>query len=119
MDENALSLKRQHRFNELASWFPISQSFVRKAIIRGQHAEAMAAFLGYTLRPLAEILRIRYCPVRWDFGMRYLDRDLPTIIYGQFCDLTFVQNFEDLEPKLDRASGWGCSLLHELGEARA
>jgi hypothetical protein len=119
VDEYALGLRRQQRREELFLWFLVSQSFVRKAILRGKRAEAMAAFWGYTLRPLAEILRMRYCPVRWDFGMRYLDRDLPTPIYNQFCDLTFVRNLEDLEHKLDQASAWGSDLLNELSAAHA
>jgi hypothetical protein len=119
VDEHALSLKRQQRREELSSWFPVSQSFVRKAILRGKRAEAMAAFWGYTLRPLAEILRMRYCPVRWDFGMRYLDRDLPTPIHDRFCDLLFVQNLEDLEHKLNEAAAWGGDLLDELSAALA
>jgi len=30
-----------------------------------------------TLAPLIELMRIRHCPDRFDFGPRYLDRDLP------------------------------------------
>lgn len=30
-----------------------------------------------TLRPLVELLRIRYAPVRFDFGPRYPQSDLP------------------------------------------
>lgn len=118
VDHHSSGLKRQQRLTELASWFAVSQCFVRKEILRGKRAEAMAAFWGYTLRPLAEILRIRYCPVRWDFGMRYLDRDLPTTIYSRLCDLTFVRDLQDLEHKLDQASAWGRSLLDELDGTR-
>jgi len=49
----------------------------RPLVLRGQHVEAVNAFWVCTLKPLAELLRMRYCPVRWDFGVRYLDRDLP------------------------------------------
>jgi hypothetical protein len=117
LDEDALATKRDKRYRELQTWFPVSQSFVRKAILRGQHAEAVTAFWGYTMKPLAELLRMRYCSVRWDFGMRYLDRDLPPAVYDQVRDLAFVQDLEDLEAKLATATAWGAALLRELDSA--
>ena len=114
LDEDALAAKRDHRYRELRTWFPMSQCFVRKAILRGQHAEAVTAFWAYTMKPLAELLRIRFSPVRWDFGMRYLDRDLPPAIYDQVRDLAFVRDLGDLEAKLARATAWGEALLKEL-----
>ena len=67
-----------------------------------------------TIRPLAELLRMRSCPLRWDFGMRYLDRDLPPALYSRVRDLAFVQDIEDLESKLSTATAWGAALLREL-----
>jgi hypothetical protein len=92
----------------------MSQVFVRKAILRGQHVEAVNAFWACTLKPLAELLRMRYCPLRWDFGVRYLDRDLPPAVYDRARDLAFVQDLGDLEEKLERATAWGTELLREL-----
>jgi len=115
--EGALALKRQERYRELQTWFPMSQVFVRKAILRGQHVEAVNAFWVCTLKPLAELLRMRYCPVRWDFGVRYLDRDLPPAVYGQVQDLAFVRDLGDLETKLAKATAWGTALLRELEPA--
>jgi hypothetical protein len=115
LDESALAVKRDRRYRELQVWFAVSQSFVRKAVMRGRQVEALACFWGYTLKPLAELLRMRYCPVRWDFGMRYLDRDLPPAVYDQLQDLVFVRDLEDLEAKLARAIAWGAALLVEMG----
>lgn len=115
LDAGALASQRDRRYGELQTWFPMSQAFVRKAILRGQDAEAVGAFWAYTLRPLAELLRMRYCPVRWDFGVRYVDRDLPPAVYDQFRDLAFSRDLGDLEAKLARATAWGVELLHELG----
>jgi len=95
----------------------MSQVFVRKAILRGQQVEAVNTFWACTLKPLAELLRMRYCPVRWDFGVRYLDRDLPPAVYGEVCDLAFVRDLGDLEGKLARATAWGTELLRELEPA--
>ena len=105
------------RFRELEVWFVPSQSFPRKAILRGQHAEAMNAYWMTTIKPLVELLRMRHSPVRWDFGMRYLDRDLPAPLYDQVRDLAFVHDLKDLEAKLAIASAWGATLLGELRSA--
>ena len=51
------------RLEDLRAWFSVSQVFVRKAILRGQEAEALAAYWGYTLKPLVELLRMRFWPV--------------------------------------------------------
>ena len=114
LDEEALAIKRDKRCRGLQTWFPMSQIFVRKAILRGQHVEAVNAFWACTLKPLAELLRMRYCPVRWDFGVRYLDRDLPPAVYDQIRDLVFVRDLGDLEAKLARATAWGTVLLREV-----
>jgi hypothetical protein len=114
LDEGALAIKRDQRYRELQAWFPLSQTFVRKAILRGLHAEALNGFWIATIKPLAELLRMRYCPVRWDFGMRYLDRDLPPAVYDQLRDLLFVRDLEDLEAKLARAGSWGDALMREM-----
>jgi len=114
LDEGALAIKRETRYRELQTWFPMSQVFVRKAILRGQHVEAVNAFWACTLKPLAELLRMRYCPVRWDFGVRYLDRDLPPAMYDQVRDLALVRDLEDLQEKWARATAWGTELLGEL-----
>ena len=108
---------RAKRLEDLEAWFSVSQSFVRKAIIRGQEVEALAAFWGYTLRPLVELLRMRHCPARWDFGMRYLDRDLPGPVYDELRDLMFVGESDDLAEHLSKATAWGERLLRELQSA--
>jgi hypothetical protein len=114
LDEGALEEMREKRHRELRTWFIVSQSFVRKAVLRGQEVEALACYWGYTLKPLVELLRMRYCPVRWDFGMRYLDRDLPSAAHNQLRDLVFVQDVAGIEAKLEKASDWGAELLREL-----
>jgi hypothetical protein len=119
LDEGALAMKRAERYRELHSWFPMSQVFVRKAVLRGQHVEAVNAFWACTLKPLAELLRMRYCPVRWDFGVRYLDRDLPPEVYAQVRDLAFVRDLGELEAKLQTATAWGAGLLRELEPVNA
>jgi hypothetical protein len=114
LDEGALAIERDRRFRELEPWYSASQSFVRKAIARGQHVEARTCYWGYTLRPLAELLRMRHCAARWDFGMRYLDRDLPPAEYARIREFMYVCDLADLAAKLPKAEAWGAVLLQEL-----
>jgi len=107
------------RYREIKAWFVASQSFVRKAVLRGKEVDALASFWGYTLRPLVELLRMRYCPVRWDFGMRYLDRDLPSTVYARLRDLIFVRDLGEIEAKLPEATAWAVALLRELDQPSA
>ena len=105
---------RSARLEEIQAWFPVSQGFVRKAILRGRQVEALAAFWGYTLKPLVELLRMRHCPSRWDFGMRYLDRDLPGPVYAELRGILFVADSDDLAEHLSKATAWAERLLREL-----
>jgi hypothetical protein len=105
---------RARRLEAHKAWFSISQGFVRKAILRDQHVEALASYWGYTLKPLVELLRMKYCPPRWDFGMRYLERDLPAPIYSELRRLLFVADPEDLAGHLAEATAWAERLLGEL-----
>ncbi|HEY9724228.1 MAG TPA: hypothetical protein V6D47_19665, partial [Oscillatoriaceae cyanobacterium] len=108
--------KADKRLKELETWFPMSQNFVVKAILRDQPAEAVPRYMAYTMRPLVELLRMRDCPLRWDFGMRYLDRDLAPEDYARLRELVFVRDFEDLQRKHAEAAAWGLSLLQAACE---
>lgn len=112
--EGLRAVNRAKRLEEHLVWFSISQSFVRKAILRDQHVEALASYWGYTLKPLVELLRMRHCPPRWDFGMRYLERDLPEPVYNELRRLVFVGESDDLAEHLLKATAWAERLLREL-----
>jgi hypothetical protein len=115
-DPSAVSqvARRNERLEELRVWFSVSQIFVRKAIIRDQQVEGLAAFWSYTLKPLVELLRMRYCPPRWDFGMRYLDRDLPGPVYDELRGVMFIGEPDDLAEHLSKATAWADRLFREL-----
>jgi hypothetical protein len=114
LDAEALQAKANKRLEELRTWFPLSQNFVVKSILRGQLVDATARYWAYTLRPLVELLRMRDCPNRWDFGMRYLDRDLAPEAHARVCALVFVHDLEDLRAKHTEAAAWGNSLLDSM-----
>lgn len=62
---------------ELGDRFAFARWIVRKSIRRAQWPEAYAYYLRFALEPVVLLLRARATPARWDFGLRYLDTDLP------------------------------------------
>ena len=114
LDMAELESARVKRLQELKNWFVLSQTFVRKAIWRKKEVEALYTYWGCTLKPLVELLRMRYCPERWDFGLRYLERDLPPTVYQKLRELVFVRDPKELDEHLTKASQWGEVLLSEL-----
>jgi hypothetical protein len=46
---------------------------------------------------------MRHCPDRYDFGVRYLDRDLPEPLRAEIAELVLPSSLEDLEAKRARA----------------
>ena len=65
------------RLKELEASFPIYILQVLKPLDRHRYTEAFAFFYHGLLRRLVELLGIRYRPYRYDFELRYLERDFP------------------------------------------
>lgn len=87
------------RLADLRVKFPMFQNLIRKCIRRNNPAEAMAFYHAFALRPLVDLLRIRHCPDRFDYGMRYLADDLPAGMAECIHDLSFVVDLDELERK--------------------
>ena len=79
----------QARLEHHRARFEIFRSMPLKSAKRGHAVEAMAFYQGMILRPLVDLLRIRHCPDRFDFGLRYLDRDLPPELYATVTRLAY------------------------------
>ncbi len=69
--------KLEARIKELEDAFPIYILQVLKPLDRHQHTEAFAFFYHGLLRRLVELMGIRFRPYRFDFELRYLERDFP------------------------------------------
>ena len=69
--------KLENRIRELEDAFPIYIVQVLKPLDRHQYTEAFAFFYHGLLRRFVELLGIRFRPYRYDFELRYLERDFP------------------------------------------
>ena len=85
---------------------------VRRALARGELVEAHAFYLRLAFTPLVELLRIEHCPARHDFGLRYLDTDLPP---GYAERLDELLPGPDLGDRATRVFAWTDELLARLG----
>lgn len=77
LDREAHFARLVARLETLRTTFPLFQPLITRAVVRGFPAEASAFYQRLALAPLVELLRLRHAPERFDFGLRYLDRDLP------------------------------------------
>lgn len=90
---------------------PAAQWLVNRAIARGDEVEANAFHLAYAVTPLVRLLRIRHCPARHDFGLRYLRTDLPE---GYAERVAALFGGDELQARADAAFAWQDELLAEL-----
>ena len=68
---------RQAKLADLADRLPMLGHIIEKELDRGDLPAAVGFYHALLVRSLVDLLRIRHCPERFDFGLRYLDRDLP------------------------------------------
>ena len=102
-DRAAHAEKMRARLPALRELFFLLQNLPSKSVRRGIAPDAIHFYQGYTVRPLVELLRMRHCPDRYDFGVRYLDRDLPEELRTEIADLVMPVSLEDVEVKRARA----------------
>lgn len=115
LDQAVHEAKVRERMAALLPRFDLLQHLVRKAAWRGDPVEAADRYLSYTLRPLVELLRIRYCPVRFDFGLRYLRDDLPESLWREVESLALPASLTEVLEFQARAEAM---FRRELAELR-
>lgn len=114
MDLIAHQQRIDQRLALLRQRFPLFQTLVTRAVRRGFPAEAAVAYQDHTYRPLIELLRIRHCPDRFDYGARYLDRDLPAALRDEVESLALPCSLAQVEDYRARAQALFDATLAEL-----
>lgn len=94
------------RVGPLCDTFSMFQHLVRKEVARGRATDALAFYHAWSLRPLAEALRLLHAPHTRVFGLRYLARDLPADSVRAFEQLAFVGDLAQLGLQHARACRW-------------
>lgn len=85
----------------------------RVKVKRGKFLETYDSYLKWTIEPLIKMLRIKYCPLKKDYGFKHLDRDLPENITKKIRSLLFIGDILDIEIKQKMAEKWFWKLIGE------
>ncbi len=76
---------------------------VLKEVERGRVLEALGYYHKDVLVPLTQLLRLRYCPTKYDYGLKHLYADLPREAALELEKLHTVVTLADLPAALGRA----------------
>lgn len=87
----------RERLATLRTTFELYQTLITRSVARGLPVEATGFYQAFTLRPLVELLRKRQAPDRYEFGLRYLDRDLDAETHAFIARLAYPRDAEDCE----------------------
>lgn len=117
LDRPAHRARVAARLEDLRARVPIFAGFARKELARGRLIDAMQFYRGMLLIPLVELLRIRHCPDRFDFGLRYLERDLPPERCAAIERLSFAADAAALAARIEETEALVAVVLDELRTA--
>ncbi len=104
----------RERVDEIEVMFARDQIYVRKEILRGNLLDAIHFYPWMTIRPLVELLRIKYDPTRYQWGQRYLSYYLPEAEREKLESINLIQDLADLAEKQTLAQAWVTELVVEL-----
>ena len=110
-DEDDMTAARSQAVEQTAARRQTAAWLVARALERGDLAEATTLHLRLAIEPLVRLLRIRHCPARHDFGLRYLRTDLPP---GVAERVEALLPGPDLGDRARAAFAWQDSLLEQL-----
>jgi hypothetical protein len=114
LDQNDWNKRLSDRIAALRVTFEMYQILTLKELNRGNTLEALAFYNGYTLRPLVEVLRMRYDPARYNFHTRYIHYNLPADVVQRLESLYFVANTDDIRAKRVLAEKWFYEAVEQI-----
>jgi hypothetical protein len=106
LDRKAFMEKVRATLQSLPKRMDMFVSFIPKEINRGNLIAAVDLYHRFLLGPLAQVLRLKHNPARYDFGLRYVYYDLPPHVVKRFEELYIVRDADDLRVKAKAARTW-------------
>ncbi len=92
-DEDGLRRGRDETVSQVRQRRLVGEWLVNRAIVRRHLPEAVSLYLRFALTPVVQLLRVRDCPERHDYLLRYLHTDL---------DAADVARIDTLLPGVER-----------------
>ncbi len=114
VDKAEYVAQMEKRIETLKVQFEMFQVLVLKEINRGNAMEAMSYYVGYTLRPLVEALRMKLTPWHYRFFTTYIYYELPPEINERLERLYFVGDLEGLKERRADAEKWFWETVAEI-----
>lgn len=97
IDAETLARRRAHRLEQVRGSVPVYSMLVDKELERGHALEAFG-FYQVLVRALIELLGMQHRPDRFDFGWRYVERELPPTAQALIARHAFVPDGNSLAP---------------------
>jgi len=107
----------RRRLAEIRASWPVYRIIVEKELARGRALDAIGFYFSGLLRPLVELVGMRYRPDRFDYGWRYLHDELPRDLQHQLASFAYVAGPERINEQLPAIDRLVASLFAELGSA--
>lgn len=106
IDISQQKIKILNRYHTIRDSFELFCGFADKELQRGKPIEAFAFYQALVLRPLVDLLRMKYSPERFDFNSRLLYADLPKEVTENLEELYFCADKTHLQRNIQEAIAW-------------
>ncbi len=103
LEKSEWDKKMEAQVTAIREKFELFKIMPLKEMPRENYADAFIFYFSYYVSTLVQLLRIKYKPFRYNFGVRYIKYDLPAEVYKEVEPLLFVKDSEDLKMKIDKA----------------
>lgn len=106
MDIEKYFQEMKKRFERHKTTFQMFQALVLKELNRGNAMEALSYYLGYILRPLVEVLRMKCSPWHYRFFTTYVYYEMPEEMVERLHPLYYVSDVNALKKCREDAEAW-------------
>jgi hypothetical protein len=114
LDRARHAARLQARLAQIRASWPVYRTIVEKELARGHALDAIGFYFGGLLRPLVELIGMRYRPERFDYGWRYLHADLPAELQRKLQTFAYVESPARISLHLPEIDLLAASLFAEL-----
>ena len=114
LDKNKHKIEVEERLLAIKKKYPLARNYVLKELNRGNDIAAFSNYYRLIYWPLVDVLRIKHCPERYDFGETYARYDLPEKDWQTLKMLCYVSTPNDLKQKIDLAEKRFKEVIDEL-----
>lgn len=104
MDKKKFMTSKQARMEEIINSFIFFQTWIDKSIKRKNFLEALYYYQEKTLKPIVEILRIKFEPTKMDFYLKDISKDIPKEYLKKLENLYKINSIKDLKIKNKQAN---------------